>query len=129
MNANDLIKEHIKLNDQLKEAAKWFATQCVPKKQRMQEIEAALLDMLNTQKADSFKCEDGTCYKSHILNVKVEDREKLLDFINERWDEIGNELLLLNAQKDAVKRWTEETGAPPPGVVTSYFTHLNVRRA
>ena len=129
MTANDLIKEYLETRNKLKKASEWFEAQCKPQKQRLQEIEAELLNMLNTQKADSFKCEDGTCYKSHILNVKVEDREKLLDFINEKWDEIGNELLLLSAQKDAVKRWQEETGAPPPGVSTSYFTHINVRRA
>lgn len=129
MSADDLIKEYIETRDKLKKACEWFETQCKPQKQRMQEIEAALLDLLNAQKADRIAGENGTCYKSHILNVKVEDREKLLDFINERWEEIGNELLLLNAQKDAVKRWMEETGAPPPGVVTSYFTHINVRRA
>ncbi len=128
MIADDLIAEHIKLNKQLKEWLKTFEDYCAPHKFRLKEIEQQLHDYLLSQKGQNFKGDSGTAYLSRILTLKVENREALLDFANEHWDEIGNALLMISAQKDAVKQYMDENdGKPPPGVTTDYFVKCNVR--
>lgn len=129
MIADDLIAEHIKIDDFLKSETKRFEEHLRPAKERLKAIEQQLHEYLLQQKGQSIKGDHGTAYLSRILTVKVENREALLDFINDNWDEIGNELLLINAQKDAVKRWMEEHDQPPPGVTTDYFVRCNIRRS
>ncbi len=126
---DQLVAEHIKLNDWLASEAKRFDEHMKPFKEQLQMIAAQLLDLSNQQKWESIKTNDGTAYRSTLMNLKVDDRERLLDFAMEKWDEIGNEILLISAQKDAVKRWLEETGFSPPGVSVGYFTRINIRRS
>jgi len=147
MTAEQLIAEHIRLSDQLKEAAKKFADFCAPWKARQAEIDAELLSLLNGlgggEKA-SIATDVGTAYVSNILNVSIDPegspyvneagqqqvgRMALLDFCLENWAEIGQDLLLVQPQKDAVRRYLDESGAPPPGLKTSWFSKVNVRRS
>ena len=72
----------------------------------------------NTQKSDSIKHDARTAYRSTLFDVSVSpyglpylhgvygngiSREALLDFALDAWDDIGNDLLLVSAQKDAVE--------------------------
>ena len=129
MTAAELVKKYLAIRDYVTSEQKRFEEHIARYKQDMEAISSQLLDMANTQGCDAFNTEFGTAYKSRIMNVKVEKREELLDFCNEHWDEIGNELLLISAQKDAVKRWLDEEGQTPPGVSVNYFTRINIRRS
>lgn len=139
MTADDLVVEALKLKDHVAAQTKAFNEYCAKYKSRIEEIENQLLAMLNEQKIESVRTDHGTAYKSTLLNVSVspdgEDyngargREAVLDFALEHWDAIGNDLLLVSVQKDAVKRYLEEHGKPPPGVQTSWFTRVNIRRS
>ena len=141
--AEQLIVEHNKLDDWLKAETKRFGELMAPHKQRLEEIGNQLLALSNLQKWDSIKTEEGTAYRSTLLNVSVSPegapyqpddrvrvgREALLDFALDHWDDIGNDLLLISAQKDAVKRFMEaHDGQPPPGIKTGFFTRINIRR-
>lgn len=124
-----LVAERLKLEDYLAVETKRLSEFLAPHKARVEEINNQLLAWLNTNKLDKFSCDAGTAYRSTLLNLKVEDREKLLDFCNENWDSIGNELLMVSAQKDAVKTWLDEhEGSPPPGIGISFFTRVNIRK-
>ena len=124
-----LVAERLKIEEWMAAESKRFGDFLAPHKARVEEINNQVLAWLNTNKLDKFTCEAGTAYRSTLLNLKVEDREKLLDFCNENWDGVGNELLMVSAQKDAVKNWMDEhQGAPPPGVGISFFTRLNIRK-
>jgi hypothetical protein len=125
-----LIAEYIRLDDFCKAETKRFGEHLAPRKARMEEIQNQLLALLNQRGADSTATDTGTAYKSHILNTKVEDREALLDWINEHWDDGGGEMLIISPQKDAVKNFMDaHEGRPPPGVSTSWFTRINIRRS
>lgn len=142
--AEQLIAEHNKLDDWLKAETKRFGEFLKPHKERLEAIGNQLLALSNTQKWDSIKTDAGTAYRSTLLNVSVSPdglpyergeeksigREALLDFALDHWDDIGNDLLLVSAQKDAVKKYMEANeGKPPPGIVTGWFTRINIRRS
>lgn len=145
--ASNLIAEHFQIQDKIKEANKKFAELLAPYKQRLEAIDGELLALLNalggTEKAN-LSTEHGTAYISHLLNVSIDPEEKyvnadgqeqvgrmaLFDFALERWDEIGQDLLIIQPQKDAVRSWMEEhNGQPPPGLKVSWWTRVNVRRS
>lgn len=101
-----------------------------PYMEGMESIENELLKRLNDRGADNTKTDAGTAYKSTLLNVKIVSREKFLDYVLENWDVIGNDMLMANAQKDAVKQFLENSnGVPPPGLECSWFTRINIRKS
>lgn len=142
----DLVKRYVDLRDWTQAEKKKFETFMEPHKQTMDVIENEFLRRLNERKAQSTPTEHGTAYKSTLLNVSVAPeaapyqrdadspvstgREALLDFALDNWDAIGNELLIISAQKDAVKRYMEEhEGLPPPGIKVVPFIKVNIRRS
>jgi hypothetical protein len=131
MNAADLVAEYNKLDDWIAGETKRFGEHLAPHKKRCDEIKGILLGILNEQKTNSMSTDNGTAYISTITTPKVVDRDKYLDFVNENWDDIGNELLQVGApQKDALKQWLEDhQNQPPPGIEVSYFNRLNIRRS
>ena len=127
--ADDLVAEHVRLDDWVKAETKRFGEHLKPHKERLTEIEDQLQTFMLQQKLDSVKADSGTAYISTIMNLKIEDREKYLDFVNENWDAYGNEMLLASVQKDATKQYMQDhAGAPPPGVTIGWFQRVNIRR-
>jgi hypothetical protein len=125
-----LVKARNELKAHIEAQTKRFDDYIKSFRQNVEEIDNQLLAWLNSNKLDKFSCDDGTVYKSHIMNIKIENREALFDLIADTWEEWGNEALLINAQKDAVKRWMDEhEGKPPAGVTTGWITRVNVRRS
>ena len=131
LSAADLVQEHVKLDDWIDAESKRFQAHLAPHRKRMEEIKSILLQMLNDQKQNSASTDHGTYYISTIMNPKIVDRDKFLDFVNEQWDNGGNEMLQLTApQKEATKTYIEDhNGQAPPGVEISYFNRLNIRRS
>jgi|HubBroStandDraft_2_1064218.scaffolds.fasta_scaffold00003_24 hypothetical protein len=128
----EIIKARIGLDTYLKAEMARLDTYYKPMREWLQAADNKLLELLNEQGCDSFKTEHGTAYRSVITSVKVEDREKFLDFVLDEtnWDKYGNEMLMASPQKDAVKRFAEEhNGVLPPGLSTSAFTRVNIRRS
>lgn len=129
--AEQLIAEALRIDDHIKAQSKAFTDYLAPFKQQREEIENKLLALLNSQNSESIKADSGTAYISTILTPKINNRDNYLDWINENWDDFGNEMLQLSApQKEALKQYMEENNnALPPGVEISYFRRLNIRRS
>jgi hypothetical protein len=145
--AEQLIAERFEIDDKLKAAAKKLAEYAAPWKARMEAIDAELMTLLNSLGDDkaSISTDVGTAYKSHLLNVSIDPegeayvnaageeqkgRMALLDWALDHWNEGGADLLLVQPQKDSVKAYMEaHDGKPPPGLKTSWFTRVNVRRS
>ena len=146
--AEQLIAEFIRLGDWLKAESKRFAEHLQPTQNRQREIEGKLHEMLNAlgggEKAN-ISTGAGTAYISNLMNMKIDPeaapymrmgenptqgREALIDFALDHWEEIGSELLLIQPQKDSVKRWMDEhEGKPPPGISIGWFQKVNIRRS
>ena len=131
---DQLIAEYIKLKDFLSVEAKRFADYAAPYKDRMEEIEGKLLEMLNALGGDgrqSLKTENGTAYKSVIVTPKIVDREKYLDVVLDNYDTFGSGMLQLGApKKESIDAYMQETnGQLPAGVEITSFTRVNIRRS
>lgn len=135
-----LVSQYIATRDWIAEESKRFAAHLQPYKARMEAIENEFLKRLNERGQDASPTEHGTAYKSVLLNVSLSPegpaygplmgREAFLDFCLDNWEGFGNEALIFSAQKDAVKKYKEEhEGSPPPGVATSYFIKVNIRKS
>lgn len=144
---DQLLAEHFRLDDWVAGENKRFGEHLAPTKASMEAIKNELHARLNAlgggDKAN-ISTGAGTAYLSNIMNVSVTPegagwvdpqtgivstgREALIDFALANWDEIGNELLMVQAQKDAVKRYLEEKGSPPPGLKVGWIQRVNVRR-
>lgn len=131
MTPADLVAERLKLEDWADAESKRFMEHLKPVRTRVEEINNLLLAFLNDNKFDSIKTEHGTAYKSTIVTPKVADRDAYLDFVNDNWDTVGNDMLQVSApKKEALKDWSEANeGRLPPGVTTSAITRINVRRS
>ncbi len=143
--AEQLIAEHNKLDDWIKAETKRFGDFLKPHKERLEAIGNQLLALSNTQKWEQIRTDAGTAYRSTLLNISVSPegakytnsegqevigREALLDFALDNWNDIGNDLLLVSAQKDSVKKYMEANeGKPPPGITTQWWTRINIRRS
>lgn len=125
----ELVASHFKLKADLEAIQKVCSEKCKPYQVKLEEVHNSLLALLNSQGLDSFSTDDGTAYKSTLLNVKVVDKNRFVDECLDNWDTFGADALLVSAQKDAVKTYMEEhQGLAPPGIETSFFTRVNVRR-
>lgn len=135
MNANDLIAEHIKLDDWCDAESKRFQEHLKPVKSRMEEIKALLLVELNRvggqDPKSSLALDAGTAYKSNIVTPKIVHRDQYLDFVLDNWDEHGNAMLQLMApNKEAIQNYKDANeGKLPPGVETSSFVRVNIKRS
>lgn len=145
LTVEQLIVEHTKVDDWIAAETKRFAEFMKPHKERLLQISNQLLALSNTQGWESIRTDSGTAYRSTLLNASVSPdgakytnqqgqevvgREALLDFALDNWETIGNDLLLISAQKDAIKRYMESNnGTPPPGVLVNWFARINIRRS
>jgi hypothetical protein len=124
-----LITEYLRLKDHVSAETKRFDDFIEPFKTRQQAIGDELLSLMNELGTNNFATDAGTAYKSTLLNVKLADRDAFLDHCMDQWDDGGSDMLLVQAQKDAVKGYLEAHKANPPGVETSQFTRVNVRKS
>jgi hypothetical protein len=136
--ADQLIEKFLKIKDHCTAQQKQFSDYLKPFQEQMVEIENKLLAMLhelNKNKPDAKKamlsCDAGTAYLSTIVSPKVAERDAYIDFILDNWDAVGNAMLQVGApQKDAVQEYLDShEGQLPPGVTTSAFTRVNIRRS
>lgn len=127
--AEQLIAETIALKDKVALGAKQFEDWAKPFKAQIAENENKLLALLNEQRLDSVRSDAGTAYKSTITSYKVTDRDAVLKLILDNWQNFGSEMLMMNIQKDSVKRYVEENGQLPPGVASDAFVRINIRRS
>lgn len=135
MTADQLVKRFVELRDHVTAQQKKFDEFLKPFKAEQVEIQDKLLAMLNQTGGESIKTEHGTASKSTITTPKVEARDAYLDWLfalsDADWDAFGNAMLQIAApQIDAVREYMgNHEGQLPPGVVTSSFTRVNVRRS
>ena len=132
--ADDLIARHIQLDDWVTAQSKKFEEFLKPHKTEMADIKNKLLEMINRLGGEKIGTASGTAYTSVITTPKVADREKYLGFLwalsDAEWTDFGDAMLQVSApQKDTTVEYMQSHGGQlPPGVTTSSFTRLNIRR-
>jgi hypothetical protein len=130
MTADNLVAEHIKIDDYLSSEIKRFQDFCKPYRDRLSEIEGHLLELMQEQGVKSVKTDHGTSYISTITTPAIKDREAFLDAVMDNYDTWGAGMLQLGKpKKEALDAYMAENGnVLPAGIETTSFVRVNVRR-
>lgn len=121
-----LIAKHFELESVIKAREEALKEALKPYVDAVTTIKNVLQQRLIERGANHTATDSGTAYLSDILNVKVVDRAQFIAYVMNG----GEDMLLASAQKDAVKTYMSmHEGQNPPGIETSVFTKLNIRRS
>ena len=131
MNITDaqLVEKYLEFKSLVASRTETFEAEIKPFKDGMVTIENEFLRRLDERGSENTKTDAGTAYKSTLLNVKVIDRDAFMKFCMTYWDTVGADMLNVTAVKDPVKQYMEAHNLEPPGVSTSQFVRINVRRS
>ena len=127
---NDLVAEHIRLDNfcDAQEAA--LKEHLKPHRERMEQIKNELLALSLDQKVKSFKCDEGTAIRSEIMQPRATDKMALLDFCLENWDERGDLVQIGAPAVAAVRAWMDaHNGSPPPAVQVEFINRMSIRKS
>lgn len=101
--------------------------------QAMEFIENHLSALMEEWKVKSLPTENGTAYKTTVVNVKIEEKEKFVDWAYEN----HRELLQVTCNKTALKEYEPKVNSKgevitpgkryPPGITVTKLHRVNVR--
>jgi hypothetical protein len=122
------IAQYLKLASYVSGEEKKLEEALAKHKAGMEGLKAELQKRLIERKANNSATDAGTAYLSDHLNVKVTDRDALLDWCKEHWDNGGGALIVIKPPVDAVRDYQAmHEGKNPPGTETSTHTRCNIR--
>lgn len=119
------VDQYIKLRDKKQAIEKLHQIETAKYNNAMEYIENKLLDVLNTNGAESLRTTAGTFYKSLRTSCKVEEWPLTLHYILEHQ---AYDLLEHRVSKVAAAAIAEDTGQPIPGVQITQEVTVNIRR-
>lgn len=122
-----LVKAYRDLRDKKSEMKAAFDKAVAPVEALMSNIEVQLLDHLNKAGVDSMKAANGagTVYRSVKRSFKVDDVN-----VFRPWAESTGNLGMFESRvaATALQSYVDDTGTLPPGITTSTYTTVNVRK-
>lgn len=127
MKLSEAVTLYIQLRDKKAEMKSAFDASVAPINEKMDKLEAKLLDVFNKTGMDSIKTEHGTAYTAVRTTASVADREAFMDFVkaNEEWS-----LIEVRAAKTAIEQFRDNNDNElPPGINISSERVVNIRRS
>lgn len=127
MKLSEAVSLYIQLRDKKAEMKAEFDASIAPLNEKMDKLEAKLLDVFNKTGMDSVKTENGTAYTAVRTTASIADREAFMDFVkaNEEWS-----LLEVRASKTAIEQFRDSNNDElPPGVNIRSERVVNIRRS
>jgi len=127
MKLSEAVSLYIQLRDKKAEMKAEFDASIAPLNDKMDKLEAKLLDVFNKTGMDSVKTENGTAYTAVRTTASIADREAFMDFVkaNEEWS-----LLEVRASKTAIEQFRDSNNDElPPGVNIRSERVVNIRRS
>lgn len=126
MKLSDAVSLYIQMRDKKAQMKADFDAKVAPLNEKMEKLEAKLLDIFNKTGMDSVKTEFGTAYATTRTTASVADREVFMEYVknNEEWA-----LLEVRAAKAAVEEYRSTHDDVPPGVSIREERVVNVRRS
>ena len=126
MKLSDAVAMYIKMRDKKAQMKAEFDASVAPLNEKMEKLEAKLLDVFNKTGMDSVKTEFGTAYTTTRVTASVADREIFMTHVRENDDWA---LLEVRAAKSAVEQYRETNNDLPPGISMREERVVNVRRS
>lgn len=127
MKINEAVELYIKMRDKKAQMKAEFDEQIAPLNEKMEKLEAKLLQAFQTLGMDSVKTEFGTAYTTVRTSASVADKDAFMNFVKEQgeWS-----LLEIRAAKLAVEQFREANDNElPPGINIREERVVNVRRS
>ncbi len=127
MKLSEAVSLYIKLRDQKAQMKADFEASVAPLTEKMDKLEAKLLEVFNQTGMDSVKTEFGTAYATVRTSASIADRDAFMDFVkaNEEWS-----LLEVRVSKTAVDQYRSANDDElPPGVNVREERVVNIRRS
>lgn len=127
MKLSEAVTLYIQLRDKKAEMKSAFDASVAPINEKMDKLEAKLLDVFNKTGMDSIKTEHGTAYTAVRTTASVADREAFMDFVkaNEEWS-----LIEVRAAKTAIEQFRDNNDNElPPGINIRSERVVNIRRS
>lgn len=125
---DELIVRGLEIRDDIEKMKERHGEELEPYESGLQDIENALLARMLAAGTKGISSVHGTAYISPQLRVKVEDKEKFLDFVFSD-AEVGATFLTKHVTKEAVSDYLEKYKLDPPGIKTTSFNQCNIRKA
>ena len=126
MKLSEAVSIYIKMRDKKAQMKAEFDASVAPLNEKMEKLEAKLLDVFNKTGIDSVKTEFGTAYTTTRVTASVADREIFMTHVRENDDWA---LLEVRASKTAVEQYRETNNDLPPGISMREERVVNVRRS
>lgn len=126
MKLSEAVSLYIQMRDKKAQMKADFEASIAPLNEKMEKLEAKLLDVFNKTGMDSVKTEHGTAYTTTRTTASVADRDTFMDYVkaNEEWS-----LLEVRASKTAVEQFKAIHDDIPPGVSIREERVVNIRRS
>jgi hypothetical protein len=127
MKLSDAVSLYIKLRDKKAEIKAQMDEAVKPIQEKMDKLEAKLLEAFQATGVDSVKTEFGTAYTSVRTTASIADRDAFMEFVkaHEEWS-----LLEVRAAKTAIEQYRAANDDElPPGVNIREERVVNVRRS
>ena len=127
MKLSEAVTLYIQLRDKKAQMKSDFDASVAPINEKMEKLEAKLLDVFNKTGMDSVKTEHGTAYTAVRTTASVADREAFMDFVkaNEEWS-----LIEVRAAKTAIEQFRDNNDNElPPGINIRSERVVNIRRS
>lgn len=126
MKLSEAVSLYIQMRDKKAQMKADFDAKIAPLNEKMEKLEAKLLDVFNKTGMDSVKTEFGTAYTTTRTTASVADRETFMEYVknNEEWA-----LLEVRAAKTAVEQYRAVHDDIPPGVSIREERVVNIRRS
>lgn len=127
MKLSEAVTLYIQLRDKKAQMKSEFEASVAPLNEKMEKLEAKLLDVFNKTGMDSVKTEHGTAYTAVRTTASVADREAFMEFVkaNEEWS-----LIEVRAAKTAIEQFRDNNDNElPPGINIRSERVVNIRRS
>lgn len=127
MKLSEAVTLYIQLRDKKAQMKSEFEASVAPINEKMEKLEAKLLDVFNKTGMDSVKTEHGTAYTAVRTTASVADREAFMEFVkaNEEWS-----LIEVRAAKTAIEQFRDNNDNElPPGINIRSERVVNIRRS
>jgi hypothetical protein len=127
MKLSEAVGLYVQMRDQKAQMKAEFDAKVAPITEKMDKLEAKLLDVFNRTGMDSIKTEFGTAYATTRSTASVADREVFMEYVkaNDEWG-----LLEVRTSKSAIDQYrSANDNELPPGVNLREERVVNVRRS
>jgi hypothetical protein len=123
-----MIDTYIMTRDYIDQETKEFEERMKKYKERLNKMEAWMLERLQTEGQQSAKSASGnTCYRITRTSIKVADKEKWLDWLLGHWEE-APAMLTAHVAKDGVMAWREQNDNLPAGLDLTHIATVQFRK-